>query len=115
MPEPETTPGAVHRSDEERAASFAELMRLEQRQNRPPVSGLAVGSLGFAAAFTGAAHVFGMFSLVIGAASVVFGVSALPQLRHRERRGFVILLAAVAVLVWGVLVIESEIGRVVGG
>ncbi|MBB4906051.1 hypothetical protein [Actinophytocola algeriensis] len=105
MSEPGTP--ADRRPDEERSASFDELMRLERSQHRPPVSGLAVAALGFAVAFTGLAVFFGAFALVVGAAALVFGVFALPQIKHRERRGFGFVLAALAVLVVGVVFIES--------
>ena len=109
MSESDTPSHPVHRTEEERAAFFADLMRTEQRQNRPPVSGLAVASLGFAIAFTGLAFVVGVFSLVVGAAAFVFGVFALPQIRHRERRGLVFVLLALAVLVCGAVLIETAL------
>jgi hypothetical protein len=114
MLEPDTPSPAVPRSDEDRTASFEELMRLERRQNRPPISGLAVASLGFAALFTLAAYFYGVFSLVVGAAAFVFGLFALPQIRHRERRGLVFVFAAVVVLACGVVVVESAMDRLAG-
>ena len=114
MLEPDTPPGAAPRSDADRTASFEELMRLERRQNRPPVSGLAVASLGFAAAFPFTTAFVGVFSLVVGAAALVFGVFALPQIKHRERRGLVFVVAAAVVLVCGVIVIETALDRLTG-
>ncbi|HYQ67682.1 hypothetical protein [Actinophytocola sp.] len=97
------------RSDEERAADFDELMRLERSRNQAPVSGLGVAALGFALAFVLLAYFFGMFSLVVGASALVFGVFALPQLRHGERRGLVFVLAAMVVLAAGVALIVSAV------
>jgi hypothetical protein len=112
MSESDTSSGSVPRSDEERNAHFAELMRIEQAQNRPPVSGLAVAALGFAVAFVGLGFIFGVFTLVVGAAALVFAVFALPQIRHRERRGLGFVLAAVVVLAAGVAVMLAALNQI---
>jgi hypothetical protein len=111
MSESDTSSGSVPKSDEERNAHFAELMRIEQAQNRPPVSGLAVAALGFAVAFVGLTFVFRVFTLVVGASALVFAVFALPQIRHRERRGFGFVLAALAVLAVGVALIQAVLNQ----
>lgn len=110
MSESDTTSGSVPGS--EGSTSFDELMRLERKQNRPPVSGLAVGALAFAVAFAGLAFFFGVFTLVVGAASLIFAVFAVPQIRHRERRGSGFVLAALVVLALGVIVIENVLSRI---
>lgn len=99
------------RSDEERAAIFDELMRIERTQNKPPVSGLGVAALGFALAFLGLGYFFGMFTLVIGVAALVFGAFALPQIRHGERRGLVFVLGALVVLAGGVAVLMIALNQ----
>jgi hypothetical protein len=113
MSESDTTSGSVPSSEDERHTSFDELMRIELKQNRPPVSGLAVGALGFAVAFAGLAFFFGVFTLVVGAASLVFAVFSVPQIRHRERRGFGFVLAAPVVLGAGVIVIQNALDQLI--
>jgi len=112
MSEFDTSPGAGSRSEAERAAAFAELMRIERSQNRPPISGLGVAALGTAVVFTVLAYLFGLFALVIGATALVFGVFALPQIRHKERRGLGFVLAALMVLAAGVVVILLALNEV---
>lgn len=111
MPEPEMPPGTAPRSDQEKSASFDELMRIEQSQNRLPISGLAVAALGFAVAFTALAYFFGVFTLVIGAAAFVFGAFSLPQIKHSERRGRGFVLAALVVLAGGVAIIMIALNQ----
>lgn len=100
MPRPTGVP--VARSDDERASAFEELMRLERSQNKPPISGLAVAGVGFGLAFVGLMFVFGVFALVVAASALVFALFALPQIKHGERRGLPIVVAALVIIAAGV-------------
>ena len=84
MSEPSAN-GAPARSEEERAAAFAELMRLENAQNKPPISGLAV-----------AAVIFGLMGGIFG---LVCGIGAIVQIRAGERRGMGLAVAGVVAFV----------------
>jgi hypothetical protein len=113
MSEPDGYQAPAARSDEERAAAFDELMRLERSQNRAPVSGLGVAALGFALAYVALGFFVGMYALVVGASALVFGVFALPQIKHGERRGLGFVLAALVVLVGGVILTQVALNQLV--
>jgi hypothetical protein len=109
MSEPDATSrpadGLFARSEQERAALFAELMRDELRQNAPPVSGLA------AATFVVSLLVWvgGWFSwfiaLLWAGCALICGIGALSQILHRERSGLVLVTVGLADLaVWAVYV-----------
>jgi hypothetical protein len=75
------------RTDEERAALFDELMRLERKQNKAPLSGFAVAAL-----------VFGLLGGFIG---LVFGIAAIIQIRQGERRGMpLVVIGLTAFAAW---------------
>ena len=102
------------KSEEERAAAFQELMRLERSRNKTPISGLAVAGLGFGLAFVVLGLFFGAFALVIAASALVFALFALPQIRHDERRGLPIVIAALVVIAAGVGLMLVVLDRAFG-
>jgi len=111
MSEPDKPAVPAHKSDEERSAFFAELMRIDRKQNPPPVSGFAAGALGYAVVFVGLALFFGIFNFVGGAAALVFGALALLQIKRRERRGLGFVLAVLVVLTGAAAVIMIALDR----
>ena len=93
-------------ADDERAANFAELMRMERSRNAAPVSGLAATGLISAvlAVFAGM-YVNLLIGMVWGVCGLVFSVAAVPQIRHGDRRGLVLaVLGFVIAAGWGVWV-----------
>jgi len=93
------------RSDEERAAFFADLMREERQKNRPPVSGFAIATLATGIVAFGAGMFVGLLGLFWGIATLVFAVAASAQIRHGERWGVPFVIAGVAiVVVWAVVI-----------
>lgn len=114
MTEFDATSGPVPRSDAERAAAFDELMRLERRQNKAPVSGLAVAGLGFGLVFVALMFFWG-FALVIGVSALVFTVFALPQIMHGDRRGLAIVIVDVLVIAAGVWIMLVMLDQLFAG
>lgn len=93
------------RTEEERAAAFAELMRAEKAQNKSPLSGLAVGALVFGP-LTGIALTTLFGGLLSAAACVVCAIGAIIQIRQGERRGMgLVVVGLVALAVWAVTIV----------
>jgi len=96
------------RTEEERAAAFAELLRAEKAQNKAPFSGLAFGAL-----------LFGLVTLVIGgvltaAACVVCAIGAIIQISQGERRGLPLVIIGLAAVVAWVIIVTIVLNRLPG-
>lgn len=100
MSEPSTD-----RTEEERAAAFAELMRTEKARNKAPLSGLAVGALVFGP-LSGVALTTLYGGLLSAAACVVCAVGAIIQIRQGERRGTgLVVVGLVALAIWAATIV----------
>ena len=96
--------GRPARPDDERSADFAELMRMEREQNAAPISGLAATGLvaGVLSAVAGL-YISVLVGLFWGLCALVFAVASVAQIRHGERRGIILAVLGVAiVLAWAV-------------
>lgn len=100
------------RTEEERAAAFAELMRAEKARDKSPLSGLAVGALVFGL-LGGVAFTTLIGGLLSAAACVICAVGAMIQIRQGERRGTGLVVVGIVALVgWavGIVILMDRLG-----